>query len=528
MGFQGSDVIGMIVMHGATQATTKWFFGMFLSLAVLAGCHDDTAGSPNESVDAVDGGAVDVPELPPPDSSGTGGEIEPGGLGSPCESNKDCDSLFCVAGPDGFYCTVPCLTECPEGYLCKQVTNAGSDLIFLCVPDQNFDECHAAANGTPCDDGNACTVGDDCEDGWCLGGLPLDCDDGDPCTEPGCNFKSGCEYIPVDAACDDGDQCTMEDFCQDGQCVGSGAQDCVSDDPCVTGACAPFEGCVYEPVVCDDGDPLTVDYCALDGCKHVEVCDKLVDDTALCVVSGSAGDVVDCELRLASASLMETHAFGLQIKLGYPENLLTLSHFTACPSCQDTVPPMALSTGHFVALAPAIAAEWDGGGEILIINLGVPSPITTAFYDGGNVQGSAQFMTAHFIVDVDVPASAGISVVLVEAEASDGNAAPLGKTIKERTILTEKIQIPCELNGAPCDDFNACTVQDLCVAKVCAGEEHPCDDGDSCTYDHCDVNVGCFSGLAPDGCACDDGNACTIETTCQSGICLGDAHPSCQ
>jgi len=285
---------------------------------------------------------------------------------------------------------------------------------------------------------------------------------------------------------------------------------------------------MFEAVTCDDGNPATLDYCAPEGCVAIETCGNLVDEQALCTVSGSAGDLVQCELKLASASLDETHAFGLQLALTYPENLLTLSHFTACADCSESVPPTSLSTGHFVALAPTTAEEWNGGGELLIINLGQPSPITTALFDGGSIVGVSNFMVAHFLLDTDVPDSAAIAVLLANADASDGNAAPLGKVIKERTILTEKIQVSCAQNGEPCDDWNACTVEDLCVAKVCAGEEKPCDDGDACTYDHCDVNVGCFSGPALDGCECDDGDPCTIETSCLSGLCTGTPHPSCQ
>ena len=523
--------------------------GALLMLLALSGCSDETAGSPSAeegSIAECEDGTLGCPcynngtcntglecdagvcDEVSAEETGGGESVQPGGLGAPCEGNMDCDSQFCVAGPDGFYCTIPCLSECPDGYLCKQVTNAGSDLIFLCVPDQNFDECHTSPDDAACDDGNACTVDDKCKDGWCMGGTPLDCDDGNPCTTPGCNFKSGCEYTPQDGVCDDGDLCTSGDFCQDGECVGSGSIDCSSDDPCLVGVCAAFEGCVYEEVVCDDGDPSTIDFCSLDGCKHIETCDKLVNDQALCTLSGSAGEAVECELKLASASLAATHAYGLQIKLTYPESLLTLTQFTACSSCQDSVPPMSLSTGHFVALAPEDTDEWNGAGEILIVNLGLPSPITTAIYDGGSIQGSSEFMTARFVLDVDIPEWAPIPVLLTEAEASDGNAAPLSKTLKDRTILTEKILIPCESNGQPCDDFNACTTGDICIAKVCMGEEKPCDDGDPCTYDHCDVNAGCFSGLAGDGCACDDGDPCTLETSCQTGLCLGSPHPSCQ
>ena len=45
----------------------------------------------------------------------------------------------------------------------------------------------------PCDDGNACTVGERCVDGRCLGDR-RDCDDGDPCSEDACAPDIGCVY----------------------------------------------------------------------------------------------------------------------------------------------------------------------------------------------------------------------------------------------------------------------------------------------------------------------------------------------
>ena len=38
-------------------------------------------------------------------------------------------------------------------------------------------------------------------------------------------------------------------------------------------------------------------------------------------------------------------------------------------------------------------------------------------------------------------------------------------------------------DGAPCEDGDVCTVDDVCLDGQCVGREMPWDDGDACAYD---------------------------------------------
>jgi hypothetical protein len=81
--------------------------------------------------------------------------------------------------------------------------------------------------------------------------------------------------------------------------------------------------------------------------------------------------------------------------------------------------------------------------------------------------------------------------------------------------------------GAPCDDANACTADELCTRDGrCVGAALACDDGDPCTADACDPALGCTTPPAPDGVRCDDANACTTGDACQGGRCRGEG-PDC-
>ena len=58
-------------------------------------------------------------------------------------------------------------------------------------PLANTDDGSCQPNGTPCDDGDDCTIGDVWQNGACVGGYPLICDDGDPMTMDVCDGAAG-------------------------------------------------------------------------------------------------------------------------------------------------------------------------------------------------------------------------------------------------------------------------------------------------------------------------------------------------
>lgn len=83
-----------------------------------------------------------------------------------------------------------------------------------------------------------------------------------------------------------------------------------------------------------------------------------------------------------------------------------------------------------------------------------------------------------------------------------------------------------------CDDGDSCTLHDICVAGVCAGQpvspccqsDAECDDGDPCTSDVC---VGWTCAYSANVAACDDNDPCTINDRCANGVCIGQAVIPC-
>jgi len=77
-------------------------------------------------------------------------------IGAPCNDNDDCGFGYCIEGPEGQVCTHTCITECPQGWICKGVTLYGSDPEFICIPTF-WDLCEPCSDAKECgDDGDQC------------------------------------------------------------------------------------------------------------------------------------------------------------------------------------------------------------------------------------------------------------------------------------------------------------------------------------------------------------------------------------
>jgi len=96
-------------------------------------------------------------------------------------------------------CTEP--DQCTDG-ACVGTTEVDCSLdepcrIGLCDQESGGCVISVLANGTRCNDDDACTIGDRCGDGVCIGGPPPFCDDNDPCTNDGCSLADGCVHPAV-------------------------------------------------------------------------------------------------------------------------------------------------------------------------------------------------------------------------------------------------------------------------------------------------------------------------------------------
>jgi cysteine-rich repeat protein len=186
------------------------------------------------------------------------------------EQGETCDDGNTVPG-DG------CSADCQdEGCIADTPGYPGTAL----CDDENgctVDTCNTQTNSCDhvldCDDGIDCTVdscgaGNQCEN---LASNAL-CNDDNVCTDDVCNVASkGCLNSAISGPCDDGLACTSGDACNGGICIGSNncpdGQSCNENTgQCVTGTTTTTtlfppgcgDGVVTPPEECDDGDNVWV------------------------------------------------------------------------------------------------------------------------------------------------------------------------------------------------------------------------------------------------------------------------------
>lgn len=187
--------------------------------------------------------------------------------GGSCDDHRGCtDNDTCVSG----VCQGSSVV-CQPSDVCH--------LAGTCDPAVGACNQPLAPDGTICDDGNACTRADTCQNGHCVGADPV------PCIAGACDVSASCDqatgqcshqYQANGSICDDGNPCTRVDTCQNDRCVGADPLPC-TPDPCqLSAACDPSTGkCagVAKPdgISCDDGNACTQhDVCRSGVCTGID------------------------------------------------------------------------------------------------------------------------------------------------------------------------------------------------------------------------------------------------------------------
>jgi hypothetical protein len=219
-----------------------------------------------------------------------------------CQADGDCAQEFL---PAGSYCGDAISVVQPDAQLkCGKLDKCdGQGHCIVKNPAKNGTACSL---GDPCSQGRTCFEGHclghgnkpdktpcafgclvgACNGGWCEKTGPasdISCDDGNLCTEDACcgtNLGSNCWIVapgecmhkPGTFLC--GDYECSYSACDPyiGQCVEyyklygtpCGADACGTPHTCQVGYCKPAFG----SMLCNDGNPCTVDYCGSCGCTH--------------------------------------------------------------------------------------------------------------------------------------------------------------------------------------------------------------------------------------------------------------------
>lgn len=448
---------------------------------------------------------------------------------TPCIDNNICmTSSVCMLGT--------CVSNDP--IQCPQSDN--QCLVSRCDPAQGclFD---FVADSTPCDDGNACTLGETCTEGVCGGGAPANCtnegvcgisycmpsqgcmaplaDDCHACTKnkdcPYIPCKNGtcqngvCAYAAQDEAvsgCSDGERQNGHEYCFAGTCILGTVPVCDDNNPCTrdtfnknTGQC---EYAVQELTVCESDDLCSVTaMCDLGG--HCVVVDRLQCD-----------DIDDCKVSL-----------GCNAGTG-------VCDYAARPDgspCVDDDPCSAESScynGVCNAVRPLIC-----GGDCQCKEAGVCDALTGECKEQASCQRrvctDGNPCTVGDLCDRgDECAMGPYTACSTENQCQVATCMEDGSCL----IVDASDHTPCTLNAPT----GVCSGRDACIAGVC---QRLYAAGEVCRAKApggCDLTERCIDG--EDHCPNDEreanGTACPstlfcYENTCQQGVCVPDVPRDC-
>ena len=439
-----------------------------------------------------------------------------------CNGTESCDTATgdCVAGE---------AVDCDDGDACNGVETC----------DAGTGDC-LEGEAVECGDGNLCNGGETCDPatGDCVDGEAPVCDDGDACNgEEGCDPDVGCT-LGKSLTCDDGDICNGEESCDpDAGCVAGDELDCNDNNDCTDDSCFAVSGCKNSPntnpgcctsdAQCDDGNVCTADSCDPDSqacmyenvdgpCSDGDLCtdndmcsggecvagDGLAGCAVLCSLSGPAGAVKECTLRLARRHNDESSATSLAFEVQYDAvgaSLLTLIDQACfdpdnCTGINDPEDGVSLfETGHTVYLAPELPADWAGELGVSLQHVVNPTiAISPAYFEGDVLNGEAHLLSFQFELNEEIPASAPVSVILHGISAQNGAGDDLATTVAINTIVTSE--------------------------EGCSGTLKLCFDAKQCTEDICNADSSCT--FSPQEGACDDSNPCTLGDFCDDGDCV--------
>lgn len=504
---------------------------------------------------------------------------------NPCTDDRCDETLGCVsenntsACDDGDACTLD--DRCEEGVCtagagrsCEDGNPCTDD---ICDVDVG---CVYVLNDDPCDDLDACTRGEYCVFGVCGGGVPVDCEDGNLCTDDSCDPLQGCVNNPNRNLCDDKNACTEGDICQSGVCVGGDPIECDDENICTDDSCIPASGCVFvnnaepcddgnacsfgdvceggicvaTPLECNDSNLCTDDLCGEDGCEYAynsSGCDDQNPCTSndRCSVGGCAGVLIYWRFEESDAD----NADGIiRDWVGnYPAQFENTA-YTVPDGKKGRAGWFGPGNGSHVGKATTdyhvydnshTLAFWVKFDDVTAGNqaIGSSSGAGKRFYLGidGDNQIFAGYGNAFVGFSHDSVASTISSGEWVRMAMSfDGEQAHV--YVNGEALISFDARFVG--GGVGPEFFLGTGVGNVTIDEVIVDERYwdaheialdyddgdgpdvsryvvDCDDRNPCTDDSCDKDEGCVH--TANAASCDDRNACTENDVCQNGVCGG-------
>ncbi|WIA24026.1 hypothetical protein OEZ85_013645 [Tetradesmus obliquus] len=458
---------------------------------------DRPNGTPCPSGTCQDGICSPNPICPPRPSPCQRYELLPGATNCTLitlPNNTDCD--------DGRACTTD--DKCVSGVCTgtqktcpvrRQGRSAQCTLSVCAEPNAVCTEVEAP-DGTSCNDGQPCTVKDQCVNGECKGS-PLVCPkkrQASTCKEIRCNPLTGqCAELPLadDTPCDDGKWCTTDDVCVSGVCTGQPRNCPESTNQCTLGACIEGSqscGFVNRPdgAVCETAGTTR---CGVDTCSNGQ-----------CV----AANRTDCSA------------------LDDVCNVGTCNAQTGACEKDKKADNTPCDDGEFCTTGSVCTAGLCGGG----VPKECPMPRIMC-----KEAICSPALRQCLVLDKDCSAAADqCNSGVCSSITGQCGKSPSNEGGKCDDGLKCTVNDTCT-GGGKCDDGLKCTVNDTCTGGSCSGTPKACPaPTNQCKMAVCDPGSGgCITENKPNGTSCISLTAagqCTTDT-CQGGVCVRGPDKNC-
>ena len=518
-------------------------------------------------------------------ADGAGGDAACGEPGCACSQNSTCNTGLCLEIGASKQCATLCVSGCPQGLKCSQISGSGGDIIGvcteinprLCEPCSQDSDCNSALGGadnrcvkysdnsgsqlgyfcsTPCSDTAPCATGYACQEKLSAGGVKskqcvrqdLVC----PCDEravqlglstvcnnataagtcAGTRTCSAAGLSACNAAAASAEQCNLKDDDCDGQTDEPSAGMCDDNNACSYDNCMGGAECQHPPKIgaCDDGSACTSGDSCSDGkcvgkdlsCDDKNPCTKdSCDPTKGCV--SAPDDQAECSDGSA-CSVGDTCSGG--VCLGGAATLCDDGNPCTTDSCNP-------KSGCGFANNTAACSDGD------LCSLGDTC-------SGGKCQGGGKLPCSdgNPCTSDGCDALKGCQFSPNSGSCSDNSVCTEGDTCGDGSCQPGKAKScddsnPCTTdacnaasgcyaspNSLPCDDGSVCNIGDVCASGACTpGKPISCDDGNPCTDDSCDKAKGCVHSA--NSSPCSDENACSTKDFCAGGKCVPGALLNC-
>jgi hypothetical protein len=461
-----------------------------------------------------------------------------GGKVLSCDDSNDCTTdscnqlVGCVYTQNAGACDDldPCTEEdaCTGGVcvgpLAKDCNDSNPCTDDICIPMAG---CSHQNNQSPCNDNNLCTQNDKCAKGQCVPGTPLNCTDGNPCTDDSCNSDSGCVHDHNQADCDDDNFCTLDETCVAGKCKPAATLNCNDDNPCTDDSCAPDSGCnhAFNVDSCSDGD----------ACSLIDICDggvctgtttKICNDFNPCTDDTCDKDE-GCVFTPNEAVCSDGNACTDGDHCG--DGWCQPGEIISCDDndpCTDDSCGLVAGCVHTLNNAPCDDGDLCTVSDSCETGVCQPGPALSCTDDNPCTDDDCKPGVGCTYSHNDSPCDDG--QVCTDVDICAGGVCVPGPTLicdDGNTCTDDSCEpdVGCKYidNDVSCDDGSVCTDGDICTNGACIpGPALGCNDSNSCTEDTCDAESGCeYKDLADDTVCADDGNSCTTDT-CQAGECV--------